>query len=409
MNHLQFASPFTPARSLPFHKAACSRVAPRVSPRAVLRQFSASDFEIRRIVGEQGYAMITDWEYYDEVRARDPLAPTRTTEASPAAVRLYEAVVLSPPELRNARVLLKEFLDAGVELAVNEAEAYKALYSVNMEGRVNVPVARCLGSFLTDKSFATPDFREFWANRFPRSPNPPAAGAPFLVFPFNEFSYTAQNAADVSSDDDVPGVRLLNKLFPSMERQSRYIYAHALCARAVAAVRYLHDTAGIVHRSLGLASLTVSSVEHKYADSLVVKIRDLGFAKPVSSLISSELEKARKAGAVTPGEITSFFFAEDIYALGYALAEYIFVAFSDSNAMWTQDFFKKIFEDTFELDIARFRSYCCEDPDYAAVVEFLDEGDKDGWIFLQTMLQARQNFKEITLERIEALPFIIKY
>lgn len=413
---LTFAAPFYPTSIRSFRQAVVivrapvtrKRIVTRAVPNAALQKFNASDFEIRRIVGEQGYAMITDWEYYDEVRARDPLAPTRTTEKSPAAVRLYEAVILSPPELRNARVLLKEFLNAGVELAVNEAEAYNLLYAASPDERTeNVPVARCLGSFLTDESFAAPGFREFWANRFPRSPIPPAAGAPFLVFPFNEFSYTAENAAAISLSDDVPGVRFLNKLFPSLERQSRAIYARALCSRAVGALRYLHNNAGIVHRSLGLASLTVSSIEYKYADSLVVKIRDLGFAKPMSSLISVELDKARKAGAVTPSEIARYFFAEDIYALGYALVEYIFAAFSESKAMRTQDFFKKIFEDTFELNTDQFRSYCCEDPDYASAVEFLDEGDRDGWTFLQTMLQARQKFKETTLEEIAALPFLV--
>lgn len=373
----------------------------RNQPTAILFEFSPSDFEIRRLVGQQGYATITDWEYY---ATRDPTAPTRTTQSSEPAIRLYEAVIISPlPRLYNARVMLKEFLPNGVELGVNEAEAYKMLYEADGTG-INpdvVPVATLLGTFITDESFDEPLFRRSWPKRFPNSPNPPRVGAPFLVFRWEGIK-TGQSCAVTLEEE---GNRLFNNLFPSNLVRRQGIFIRAFMKNSLESLRYLHATGGLVHRSIGLASIMVNTTEYRLASSLQVKMRDLGFAKPISQLANGEeLQRARKAGAVSPASIAAYYFSEDIYALGYAFLELIFSVFS--GRVITQDTFKKLFEDTFDLDITRFRDYCVEDPDWKDAVAFLDQRDSSGWELLKQMLNAKETFAKVSVESLAQTPFL---
>lgn len=370
---------------------------------ALLLAFTPSDFEIQRIVGQQGYATITDWEYYG---GRDPLAPTRTIQPSEPAVRLYEARITSSfPRLYNARVMLKEFLKDGIELGVNEAEAYKLLYEADGSGidPDTVPVATLLGTFITDESFESPGFAQTWARRFPKSPNPPQAGAPFLVFRWEGIQTGLSCATSKDTDVDA-GTRLFDGWFPGNLIRRKATFLRNFMANALDALLYLHATGGIVHRSMGLASIMVNTTEYRLASSLMVKIRDLGFAKPVSALVAGEgLEKARKAGAMTPGAIANFYFAEDVYALGYAFLELVFSVYSGRPV--TQDKFKTLFEDTFRLDIDDFRQYCKEDPDWSQAVEFLDSAEGAGWATIQSLLSAREKFAEVSLQNIRSSSF----
>lgn len=301
--------------------------------------------------------------------------------------------------------MLKEFLKDGVELGVNEAEAYNILYEregTNIDPDV-VPVATLLGSFLTDQSFERASFADTWRNRFPSSPIPPRAGAPFLVFRW-EGMQTGLTCA-VEGDKDVdPGTRLLNNLFPANLVRRKATYIRTFMKRALEALLYLHATGGIVHRSMGLASIMVNTTEYRLASTLQVKIRDLGFAKPVSQLIGTEdLEKARKAGATTPAEIAKYYFADDIYALGYGFLELVFSVLSSRPV--TQDKFKILFEDTFKLDTASFRRYCAEDPNWSDAVAMLDEKRGVGWDLIKTMLSAREQFATVSLQTLNKSAF----
>lgn len=368
---------------------------------AILRTFEASDFEIRRIVGQQSFATITDWEYYTPA----PFAPTRTTEPSGPAIRLYEArITRAIPELFNARVLLKEFLPAGVKLGVTEAEAYDSLYATVPETtREDIPAALLLGSFLTDSSFDSPAFVSSWRARFPRSPEPPVAHAPFLVFRWQGLSTALSLAAPPPVEN--PSSQWFDNWFPANLVRRKSLYLLAFMSKALFALRFLHSQAGFIHRSIGLASIMVNTTEWRYASNLDVKLRDFGFAKPISALAQGkDLERARRAEAFTPTEISAFYFAEDIYALGYAFVELIFSVFSGRPV--TQDVFKKLFEDTFSFSTSEIRQYCAEDPDWSDAVAFLDGSNKSGWDLLLSMLKARQNYKSVSLEMLCASQFL---
>lgn len=383
-------------------KNRCSRGAHRavVFCIANLRTFQPSDFEIRRIVGQQSFATITDWEYYIPA----PLSPTRTTEPSAPAIRLYEArIAASIPSLYNARVLLKEFLPPGIDLGVSEIEAYNSIYSSETNIDPNtIPVATLLGSFITDDSFARPSFKASWSQRFPRSPEAPLPEAPFLVFRWEGIQSALSVAA---STERKTGEDWFDNLFPSNLRRRKALYIRKFMRESLKALAFLHTKTGIVHRSVGLASIMVNSNEWRYASSLQVKLRDFGFAKPVSALAEGpDLERARRAEAFSPSEIVAFHFSEDVYALGYAFLEFIFSVFGTSPI--TQDTFKKLFEDTFSFKREAIQQYCREDPNWVDAVAFLDERNGEGWDLVLSMLQARENYKIVSLDNLLQSSFL---
>lgn len=370
----------------------------------------ASDFEIQRYIGSLGFKTVVDWEYAEY----DPMAPKRTVDTGGGPqVRLYDARCISQnPTLYNARVQLKEFLEDGTELAVAEAEAYQTLYASKGDETIDpdvVPVATLLGSFMADESFNQMEFAARWAQRFPISPKAPRPGSPWLVFRYEGNLTAAQFPSSPRSDS--AGGLFFDKLFPRGRARRTEEYLIQLMRKSLSALQYLH-TAGIAHRSLSSHSLLVNTLEDRLASNLEVKLRDLGFAKSVSKLLSSdELEKARKVGAETPSEITSFFLCGDVYDLGYAFCELIFgslVTDIEQDAPdSSQDRFKTLFEDTFDLAIDRCREYCAAEPQWEPAVEFCDANDMAGWKLLTQMLGARQNYRTLSLIDLMASPLIM--
>jgi len=371
-----------------------------------MREFVPSDFEIRRFIAEMGFKTITEWEYYGE--NVNPLAPKRTTETNGATVRLYEATMVSPPELRNARVLLKEFLQPGRELAKNEIQAYKAMDANVTKEYLEAPIVRLLGSFSTDDSFARLAFREFWKNRFPTAPDAPLPGTSFLCFPYGDFAYTAKTAAVNTAPNAPVGnikntplffKRILEKSRMERIQSGRGTYVRAICSGAIEALRYVHS-AGIVHRSLSLESLAVNTIDY---DSMRVEVRlkDFGFAKTLEYLCDAggdgyEYEKLRKADATTPFDVRRYFLCQDISTLAECLLEFTLTIFGAKDSVRMLGIF--------EGDFDQFRTYCIEDPANENAVTFLD--DNDGWEFFQTMLAAKDSYKTTSLEIIAEMPFL---
>jgi Protein kinase domain len=365
----------------------------------------AQDFEIRAYVGSLGFKTIVDWEYFgDDV---SPLAPTRTVDNGGVQVRIFDArYVGDNPRLFNTRVSLREFLPDGLELARNEALAYQRLYDSKGTDRMDpneIPVATLLGSFLADDSFDTPSFAAMWASRFPRAPISPAPGAPFLVFRWEGNVTAARLPASAAAGDSSAGGKFLDRyIFPAAATRRTREFLIALMRKSLAALLFLH-TAGIVHRSLSSSSILCNTVETRMAPNLEVKIRDFGFARAVSDLATGDnLREAQRAGASSPSEISSFFFAEDILSLGYAFCELIFgslivpgSAGSSSLPDSSQDRIKALYEDTFDSDIAKLREYMSAEDAWAPAITFLDgqSGDWAGWGLLSDMLGARSNFR----------------
>lgn len=381
-----------------------------ISPQLI--QFSgASEFEIRRYVGSLGFSKIIDWTY--ESPSVSPLAPKRTVETTgTASVRLFDARCLSRnPRLYNARVLLKEFLPEGMELGINEAEAYAKLYDTKGGERIDpdvVPVATLIGNFVADDSFSSRSFADQWARRFPMSPKAPAPGSPWLVYRWEGNLTAAQ--FPTSPRNDSPGGRLFDRLFPRDADRRRESFLVVLILKSLQALQYLHS-AGIVHRSLSSNSLLLNTVEERLASSLEVKIRDFGFAKSLSEIVtmSDELSKANKAGATSPSDISAYFLSGDIYDMGYSFCELIFSSLTVVDGPVpdaSQDRFKALFEDTFELSTDAFREYCQAEPAWEPAVRFLDSCEGAGWDLLRVMLGARENFRNTSLQSLIMSPLL---
>lgn len=363
----------------------------------------ASDFEISRYVGSLGFKTIVDWEYAEY----DPLQPKRTEESNGAQVRLYDGRCISRnPLLYNSRVQLKEFLPDGLALALCEAEAYQRLYASKSSTPLRpdeIPVATLLGSFTADAAFGKPEFARAWSRRFPRSPVPPAPDAPFLVFRY-EGNLTAARFPSSPRSDSAGGA-LFDKLFPAAASRRTEAYLTALMKKALEAVLYIHS-AGLAHRSLSLHSLLVNTVEDRLSSSLEVKLRDFGFAKVVSEMLTTddELSKARKAGAESPSELTAFFLSDDIEQLGWAFCELVFASLKDGDGDLPD--FKLLVGDTFKLDMDQFRDYCVAEPTWERVVQFLDGVDGEGWVLLRSMFGAKENYLFTTLTELIASPLL---
>lgn len=402
--------PFGPKRFTSFSDVNVPRMS--IAPRLI--QFvGASDFEIRRYIGSLGFKTIVEWEYYE--KDVNPLAPTRTVQSGGEQVRLYDArCIANNPVLYNTRVLLKEFLPTGMELGVNEANAYQRLYESKGESQIDpneVPVATLFGSFTADESFNSLSFAANWASRFPQSPRPPAPGSPFLVFRW-EGNQTAARLPVAFARGDSPGGRFLDRfLWPKSAARKHGLFLKVFMKKSLLALLYLHS-AGLVHRSVSSSSLLLNTLEQRLVNDLEVKLSDLGFSKAVSDLLSgSDMEKAQKAGAIAPNDIAAYFYSEDIYSLGCTFCEVIF----DSLAMLGseqvspdagQGRLRTLFEDTFALDIDQFRDYCAAEEAWLPTINFLDGQDRAGWTLLRDMLSARKYFKTVTVQALLGSPFL---
>mmetsp|Transcript_2300 Transcript_2300/g.3392 ORF Transcript_2300/g.3392 Transcript_2300/m.3392 type:complete len:405 (-) Transcript_2300:616-1830(-) len=339
--------------------------------------FTAADFEILRQVGQQGYYEVTEWEYYER---RDPTEPRRTIETSKPAIRLYDGKILSGP-LRNTRVMLKEYLEPAYEIGIREAEVYEGLLDV--ENQRNIPISELLGSFCGDNTFQKPEFELAWRRSFPRAGDPPRKGSPWLVFTW-EGNLTTAGFASFEQP-----VNFSDRFFPAKKVERRRRYLRKLMALALRAVAFLHSR-GFIHRSLGPASLSVNTLDENLVNDLDLKIRDFGFGSSVSLLEDKEVKKAREHGASSPAEVSRYFFADDIYALGYAFMEIIFGSLSESGSgpQTTQEAFKRLFEDVYERNVANLREYISADENYREAVQFLDQDSFAGWNLISAMLSS---------------------
>ena len=225
---------------------------------AALQTFSAGAITIRRQLGQLGFATETEWDYFGgERNPLDQSQPARTVESSSMAVRLFDAQLSD-----GRRVLLKEYVGTACDLGRNELDVYSYLLGPQMDG--GELVGALLGHLITDASFDSEEFVAQWRSAMPAI-EPPVAGNLWLVFAWeglatlSAFPAARQDPAWWDADGRVA-------------RSNRRSYVRAACAGALRAVASLHNN-GVVHRSLGGASLLVSTLDQAEARKLVVKAR----------------------------------------------------------------------------------------------------------------------------------------
>jgi len=333
---------------------------------------------------------VTEWQYYGGTRdPTDPKQPQRTVEVSGTAVRLYEGKILNGVRA-NARVLLKEYLPAGLEAAVNEAEAYKSLFAASnkITDPDNVPLATLLGSFRADAVFASEEFKKKWKKSFPNTGDVPAPNSPWLVFRW-EGNLTGANLAAYKQQPNY-----LDVVFGDLLYRRKSTFLKKFMLKSLQALGFIHDR-GLIHRSLGAASLLVNTLDENFHLSLEVKLRDLGFAKSLTSLDEKALKKARDKGAITPGEIARYLQREDLAAMGYIFLQLTFSYLVDPSKFQptntqqeqsNQETFKRLFEDVYDKDLKRLRDYCEAEPGWELGIRFLDENNGSGWNLIAKLL-----------------------
>lgn len=403
---------------------------------------SASDFQIMRLVGQLGVEEETSWEYYrrtpDGARAApvpvaDPHLPRRTFDRTDQAVRLFEARSLGAGTgadgddaaaaalALNARVLLKEYV-RGAALVEAELTAYRqmrrGIRAVRERGEREPPVAELLGAFRGGDGggvFERDEFRDNWQRAFP-SLTPPRADSTWLVFRWHGLRTLAnvpRTMALAAAAAERPNLvsAIGARLFPSLRANAtarRHAFLRALIRESLTALRFVHSL-GVVHRSLGAASLIVhvpsTNVQRirrlGEAGEVQVKLRDFGFAVPLTEACRDTAmeQRARREGAVTPGDVARYVCAEDVRALGYTLLELIFryLIASEAAAATTTTTttrrrggeeeaivaaaaderisaasFKRMLEDVFSMDlVGRFCDYAEEEPAWEPALRFL--------------------------------------
>jgi len=390
-------------------------------------RFSPGDFEILRAVGEMGFATITDWEYYTPRNPLDPNQPSRTIQKNSLSVRLFEGKI-SSGSLRNSRVLLKEFFPSARSIAEQELRVYTDLVESLPEGGdlAETPVAILRGWFFTTDECETASFQRSWMQRFPRT-QPPSAGNLWLVFRW-EGNRAMSDLPRLSKKKETFWDKLNQPVFGRRDaKETKFAYLKRLMKESVSALVFLHER-GIVHRSLGSSSISLSTIEFTEVNQLQVNIRDFGFAARVAKMDDETLQKAREAGANTPKEIVEFVTSQDIYAMAYALVETVFSVLatpredadvqvspimkswlsnaevsqpgqtprsSNSESPEDQNSLKRLIEDVFGGDIGGgFREYCSAEERWKDVVEFLDQEEGAGWQLLDSMLNCQRRSKQ---------------
>lgn len=349
-----------------------------------LQVFTPADFVIRRQVGQLGVATETEWQYYGGARNKlDASQPSRTVEVSGVSVRLFEGEIAG-----GERVLLKEYLGAAQSIGENELIITRHLYDRNAEaaaasnGSLRPPteLAAMVGHMRSDRAFEARAFRDQWAVQLPNTPAP-EAGNLWLVFRW-------QGLQTVSAFPKAEQARAFWDVTGGNALKCRKRYLRAIVAGALNAIGWMH-TRGVVHRSLGASSLLLNTLDQQKANSLSVKLIDLGFAATAAMLSEEEVKSAMRRGATSPTDILPLLALNDLHGLAYVLLELILTSLgpSETGPRLELQALKRLVEDVFEDDVlGGFREYCAEEPAYADALSFLDECDRGGWRLLQRLV-----------------------
>ncbi|KAG6438393.1 hypothetical protein SASPL_103335 [Salvia splendens] len=222
-------------------------------------------------------------------------------------------------------------------------------------------------------------------------------GEQWLAFR-NDGKYTAAGYAQVASEkmtkySDVGGQAFWNPFEKSETIKRRRYFITKLLQGAIRGLAYMHDHERL-HQSLGPSSVALNTIAEKDAAYLVPRLRDLAFSVDIrfselngnSNPLSEGLwRRASAAGASTPMEKRAFGIADDIYEAGLLFAYLSFIPFCAAGVMDSLSL-RRLFENTFQLDIQAMREYCLADDRLVEAVKFLDLGDGAGWELLQAMM-----------------------
>jgi hypothetical protein len=274
-------------------------------------------------------------------------------------------------------------------------------------------IGTLLGTMRADRTFAGDAFRAEWAANLPGT-LPPSESGLWLVFRWEGLN-------TVSSFPAYPQDRNWFDIDGRAMAKARKSFVKTAAQRCLETVGWLHAN-GVVHRSLGGASLILSTYDQRVLDGrLAVKAIDLGFAATASRLQPEEVAHAMQRGARSPVDVLPFLArADDLHAMAYVLLELILGSAPSPpeprNPAGVPSLFglgaqgaddsasgrpappsadiqslKRLVEDVFGGDVCgEFRDYCTQETAWGAAVALLDEGDRSGWTLIQSLVACRE-------------------
>jgi len=301
-------------------------------------------------------------------------------------------------ELKGREVVLKEYPERFSELARNEVSSHRAVQSRDVDCE---NISKLLGTAPSGRM-----------------------GETWLVFSASEI-YPVSYWLDVASGEKaVPtraqgqkGWTLLNLIDPDLELNRRKAFVIAILRGAIKGLAGLHRS-NLLHQNLSADSIVLSSIDERARGEPKVKLRELSFCVSVSESslrgggtleeiwdqsqraspsggkvnIRDDHEKAlwkqaEEEGCGTFLQKKNFGIADDVKQMGLVALFVCLKSFSGpSQSQFDFPTLKRYVEVTFSGDVRdEFRDYMGADPQYAEVVEWLDEFE--GWELFQAMVQ----------------------
>jgi hypothetical protein len=267
-----------------------------------------------------------DWGL-DGVFASQSRSDTRET-----SLRLYEGLVFLSGNRSNAiRCYFKEVLESGSDFGANELSVTRKLTNVwnkyqnesMWEGKKKTliykhqfpPFPTLVGTFISDESIESTEFRRLWRSRFPRNPFP-SPGNRWLAFRWDESSFKSMRRFP-SLPQLVEG---LDYFRPAQRADKRWLFVRCCLRHALESLDFLH-THGYSHNSVNIQSIWLSTTDEqerrRRPGSLRAVLADLGSCQKL------QLGDARFARVAV---------LEDFYQLAFVFLEFVIASFVDDNA-----------------------------------------------------------------------------
>lgn len=151
--------------------------------------------------------------------------------------------------------------------------------------------------------------------------------------------------------------------------KARARYVRRAVEQCLAGVWFAHER-GVAHGAIDGSTFLCSTFMDSKADDLEVRLINFG----CSSLC-------------TPESVVV-----DLKALAATLTELIFSAFSSraTAESTTAEALRRVFVDIHDLDFARIRAYCEEEPDWSDACDFLAESGGEYWELLKELWRAEE-------------------
>lgn len=365
--------------------------------------FSASEFELLQ---ELGQISIQHVEASSTFEGTNPMAaPQRTARA---AVIAYTSSYFSGMPFQDPVVtFLKEYLPGAKAIACNELQIMKHLQG------------------------GLPDVTDKWkVAAAPLSQNPPIVEVLgyFLASPSERATIAEPAIAAVqASSREADTIWVVSKwegmaplaLYPGTQQTSgmglgrlfslagggkngvprdRLQMLRAIAGGTLRALYHVHAR-NVIHGSLGSGSVLLSTFNDQEWARLVVKLDNFGFARHIRGGVLKQAALYPSPVAADDAEDSPFALGQrgDRRQLAIVLLEAILSALSCTGSTdgTSAEAVQRVLGDVYGWDMAQYRRYVEEEPDWSAAAELLGEDNNAGWALMQALVEGRHGVTEL--------------